>query len=102
MRHVSILALLLAAFCLSENVNGQGLIFRLPEDGKGVEYEGTITYENVTDDASDEDADGIYEEFSQKTIYGYIEVSVGNENDIFPEDEFIQLFDYDPSVTSLV
>ena len=59
MRHFSMIILLMAAFCVPEIANGQGLIFRLPEDGKGVEYEGTVTYENTTDDATDDDADGI-------------------------------------------
>ena len=48
----------------------------------------------------DEDADGIYEEFSQVTLYSTN--GIESENAPFPEDEFIQLFDYDPSLASLV
>jgi hypothetical protein len=47
---VAVVACVAAAFCCAKPVSGQGLIYRLPEDGVAVEYEGTLTQGKSVDD----------------------------------------------------
>ncbi|MEY2725760.1 MAG: hypothetical protein RLZZ458_1627 [Planctomycetota bacterium] len=47
---VALVACVAAAFCSVKPVSGQGLIYRLPEDGVAVEYEGTLTQGRTAED----------------------------------------------------
>ena len=50
--HFTLICIALTS-CISTSCFAQGLIFNLPDDGTGVEYEGTVTQENVRPDLPD-------------------------------------------------
>ena len=49
----AILCAVVAIYCSASDVNAQGLIFSIPEDGSGIEYAGTVSYETIRADIAE-------------------------------------------------